>query len=160
MTDERGSYVTSVRLCERSRKIAKQLPNLSAFVRECILYEAARWQIGEHVQPMMMETLGVCNPMTNLGCCPLCWPDGKPTSKDWKEYFYGLQDGDIDVLDLSLRPAGQFGHLKAGKHFGHLARANEPTNEESYQTTLDNWKESSQSRGKRGILTRFWRFLI
>tara|TARA_B100000035_G_C20734948_1_gene437156 strand:+ start:26 stop:505 length:480 start_codon:yes stop_codon:yes gene_type:complete len=158
--NEKGSYVTSVRLCERSRKIAKQLPNLSAFVRECILYEAGRWQIGDHVQPAMMDSIGVCNPMSNMGCCPLCWPDGKPLQREWKDYFYGIQTGDLDVNDLSIRPQGQYGHLKAGKHFGHLARADEPSDEESYQTTLNNWQNTSQSRGKRGIFTRIWRFFI
>jgi len=121
--NEKGSYVTSVRLCERSRKIAKQLPNLSQFVRECILYEAGRWNIGEHVQPGSMEQIGVCNPMSQMGCCPLCWPDGKPEANQWKQYFYDIQSGNVDVKDLSLRPAGLYGHLKAGKHFGHLARA-------------------------------------
>ncbi len=148
--DEKGSYVTSVRLCERTRKIAKQLPNLSAFVRECILFEAGRWQIGEHVQPKMMETLGVCNPMSQMGCCPLCWPDGKPLVKEWKDYFYNVQSGIIDVQDLSLRPAGQYGHLKAGKHFGHLARADEPSNQEGYQTTLNNWENVSQPPPSKG----------
>lgn len=157
---ERGSYVTSVRLCERSRKIAKQLPNLSAFVRECILYEAARWQIGDHTQPTLQEKIGVCNPMSTKGCCPLCWPDGKPDPGKWKQYYSDLLLDEVDVLDLDLRPPGLYGHLKAGKHFGHLARSDDPSQEESYQTTLDNWKESSQPRGKRGILTRFWRFLI
>lgn len=161
MSDQqRGSYVTSVRLCERSRKIAKQLPNLSQFVRECILYEAGRWQIGEHVQPKLMDEIGVCNPMSGMGCCPLCWPDGKPVAKEWKAYYEAIKLGLIDGSNLNLRPEGQYGHLKAGKHFGHLARADEPSDEEGYQTTLNNWQNTPQSRGKEGILRRIWRFLI
>lgn len=157
---ERGSYVTSVRLCERSRKIAKQLPNLSQFVRECILFEAGRWQIGEHVQPVMMDSIGVCNPMSNLGCCPLCWPDGKPEPKAWRRYYQDLEALRVDVNDLSERPPGLYGHLKAGKHFGHLARPDEPTNQEGYQTTLNNWENVPQPPPRRGIFTRIWRFLI
>lgn len=162
MTGDRevGSYVTSIRLCERSRKIAKTLPNLSAFVRECILYEAGRWQIGEHVQPVLMEELGVCNPFSNMGCCPLCWPDGKPEAKHWKQYHYDITHNLVDVTDLEARPPGLYGHLKMGKHFGHLARADEVTQEESSHAPGDNRKDSSQTRGGRGILTRIWQFLI
>lgn len=75
-------HITSVSLCAETEKIAQQMPNRSAFFRECL----RRWNAANaetHIHPT--ETAR-CYPHSRLGLCPLCWPDGAPTHDQWKYY--------------------------------------------------------------------------
>ena len=79
--------ITSVNLDQESKEIADRVGNFSGFVRECL----RRWNafdLGEHMQPRReYQELGKkCFPYLKKGCCVLCWPDGPPTSEDWKYY--------------------------------------------------------------------------
>lgn len=95
------SRVSSVSLTDETWEIAKSMPNFSSFVRECLIrwrYEA-QVDKSRHLHPMQIGRnprtnhieYTVCYPHSKLGLCLLCWPNGAPTSGDWKSWVSGWQ---------------------------------------------------------------------
>jgi len=70
--------IKSVSLDERTAQIAKELPNFSHFVREC-LYRHAITVNSEVCDRDSMGFRGIdrCNPMVQPVCF-VCWPQGAP----------------------------------------------------------------------------------
>jgi len=75
-------HITSINLDEETERIAKNLDNRSAFMRECL----RRWNAFEtstHVHPTETPK---CYPSSKSGLCQICWPDGPPPHESWLYY--------------------------------------------------------------------------
>jgi hypothetical protein len=82
------TWRTSINLDEETHRIAKTMPNRSAFMRECI----RRWHAAQsttHIHPV--KDAPRCYPHSKNGVCPLCWPNGILSTEDWK--YYRLMSG-------------------------------------------------------------------
>ena len=84
-----SKYMTSVNLDEETSQIAKQLPNRSAFFRECL----RRWATAQATDHMHPTESPRCYPHSKMGVCPLCWPNGIINSEDWKYYRQMCREG-------------------------------------------------------------------
>ena len=91
------TWRTSINLDEETHRIAKTMPNRSAFMRECI----RRWYASQsttHIHPV--KDAPRCYPHSRKGVCPLCWPNGILSSKDWKYYRLMSGQGKETFLDV------------------------------------------------------------
>ena len=75
-------HITSISLDEETAKIASNLGNRSAFMRECL----RRWNALEtstHIHPTVTPK---CYPSSKAGLCQICWPHGAPPHEAWLYY--------------------------------------------------------------------------
>lgn len=82
-------HITSINLDEETERIAKNLDNRSAFMRECL----RRWNAHEtstHIHPTETPK---CYPSSRNGLCQICWPDGAPPHESW--LYYRGQGGKV-----------------------------------------------------------------
>ena len=77
--------IKTVALDEKSNEIAKQLPNFSHFVRECLYRYASNISVSECDRPKTEDFPDLCNPFVQPVCFA-CWPDGAPPSESVKQY--------------------------------------------------------------------------
>jgi len=96
-------HITSVSLDAETEKIAKMMPNRSAFFRECL----RRWNAIEsntHIHPQ--TGLARCYPFSSKGLCPLCWPYGPPSHDQWL-YYRQMKEtsGALAAVDEQAREA-------------------------------------------------------
>ena len=92
------SVIKSVSLDEKTAHIARNLPNFSHFVRECLL----RHELGESRLECHWgkpkQFMGRCNPITvNRAHCFICWPFGRPPKSGVSDFAYS---GDITLEEL------------------------------------------------------------
>jgi len=92
------SVIKSVSLDEKTAHIARNLPNFSHFVRECLL----RHELGESRLECHWgkpkQFLGRCNPNTvNRAHCFICWPLGRPPKSGVSAFAYS---GEITLEEL------------------------------------------------------------
>ncbi len=94
----KGSRITSISLDDESFRIKESLIKnygFSNWIRECLRRYANDHQIrrGEavHVQPEANRVRGLCNAM-NKELCPICWPTGRPSQRDWMDWRGGVLD--------------------------------------------------------------------
>ena len=80
-----SSIIKTVSLDENSAKIAKELPNFSHFVRECLYRYASNMSVGECTREKLERFKGNCNPFTQPVCFA-CWPNGAPPMGSVKQY--------------------------------------------------------------------------
>jgi hypothetical protein len=80
-----SSIIKTVSLDENSAKIAKELPNFSHFVRECLYRYASNISVGECTREKLDDFAGLCNPFTQPVCFA-CWPDGSPPREKVRLY--------------------------------------------------------------------------
>ena len=81
-----SSIIKTVSLDENSAKIAKELPNFSHFVRECLYRYASNMSVGECTREKLERFKGNCNPFTQPVCFA-CWPNGAPPMNSVKQYI-------------------------------------------------------------------------
>jgi len=79
------SWRTSINLDEQTSRIAKKMPNRSAFMRECI----RRWHAAQSTTHIHPTETPRCYPHSTRGVCPICWPNGILGQEDWK-YYRGM----------------------------------------------------------------------
>jgi hypothetical protein len=87
------SVIKSVALDEKTAAIAKDMPNFSHFVRECLLryhvnaetFEGCINPYMEEGSPGWLDT-GRCNPASKEYMCFSCWPNGRPPRHVIKEF--------------------------------------------------------------------------
>ena len=82
------SRVKSISLDDRTWEIAARMPNLSHFVRECLLrYEAqVLGSKANHMDdhPIKFGDEPICKPnTTKTALCFICWPNGRPSDTEW-----------------------------------------------------------------------------
>tara|TARA_Y100000401_G_C8256953_1_gene191245 strand:- start:262 stop:753 length:492 start_codon:yes stop_codon:yes gene_type:complete len=80
-----SSIIKTVSLDENSAKIAKELPNFSHFVRECLYRYASNLSVGECTREKLEKFKGNCNPFTQPVCFA-CWPNGAPPMESVKQF--------------------------------------------------------------------------
>ena len=116
------SIIKSVSLTPDTDEIRQRLPNFSRFVRSC-LREWAAMEGGDHIQTNPLDRVpsdntgqehwfSRCNPMHANGCCPICWPFGRPSRdsfRAWRDYCQKLiaqgvipDASDIEFIDTGL----------------------------------------------------------
>lgn len=92
--------ITSISLDEESAEIAEHIPNLSAFVRSCLLRWANQNRVmAENQHLHWRENYQVCWPFSSRGLCHTCWPDGPPPHEVWIKFC----DNSRDHLDPNPR---------------------------------------------------------
>ena len=77
--------IKTVSLDEKSAQLAKQMPNFSHFVRECLFRYASNFQAQECARDSLEEFEGKCNPFI-APTCFVCWPDGCPPKKSVRQF--------------------------------------------------------------------------
>ena len=91
--------IKTVALDEQSASIAKELPNFSHFVRECLYRHAIRNDL-ECPRPKTFRGTDRCNPLMQPVCFS-CWPNGSPGPDAVKQFS---ADGlSINFLDLKAK---------------------------------------------------------
>lgn len=80
-----SSIIKTVSLDENSAKIAKELPNFSHFVRECLYRYASNISVGECTREKTEAFDNLCNPFVQPVCFA-CWPDGSPPRDKVRQY--------------------------------------------------------------------------
>jgi len=82
-----SSIIKSISLDLKTSHIAKRVPNLSKFVRECLL----RWDAIQRSPDCPVERMG--HGLVGSHCVPaptrIClkhWPHGTPRMEDWREF--------------------------------------------------------------------------
>ena len=83
-----SSIVKSISLDARTATIAQRIPNLSRFVRECLM----RYDIAEGARDYGCEREEggrLCMPYKAAypGRCIVCWPAGPPDKPSWSTYL-------------------------------------------------------------------------
>lgn len=81
-----ASIITTIALDEESRKIAKTLPNLSHFVRECLYRYASNIMIEDCEREKPWRGTNRCNPFVQPVCFS-CWPSGSPPRESVVRFF-------------------------------------------------------------------------
>ena len=112
---ERMRKVTTVSLDEKTSVIAKQLPNFSHFVRECLLRHHASLMNVDECPFNRVERFGNrCVPrVLNRPHCFVCWPHGKPSETLVKNF---LSHKDLGRLDSATKAENwQLVNLNQGK---------------------------------------------
>ncbi len=95
-------HITSVSLCAETEKIAKMMPNRSAFFRECL----RRWYAIESNSHIHQTNTARCYPFSSKGLCPLCWPYGPPSHEQWMYYRqFHETSGALAAVDEQAREA-------------------------------------------------------
>lgn len=79
-----ATRITTISLDEKTAKIAKTLPNLSHFVRECLYRHAANMNVQECSREKWEES-DCCNPFVQPVCFA-CWPNGAPPKRAVRQY--------------------------------------------------------------------------
>lgn len=95
--------VTTVSLDEKTAQIAKQMPNFSHFVRECLLRHHANNMNRDECQYARQERFANrCVPIVKgRPVCFVCWPNGRPSQDLVTSY---LRDhNDINRLDRETK---------------------------------------------------------
>jgi hypothetical protein len=95
--------VTTVSLDEKTAQIAKQMPNFSHFVRECLLrHHASSLNRDECVYVRQERFANRCVPrVKGRPVCFVCWPHGRPSQDLVTQY---LRDhNDITRLDRETK---------------------------------------------------------
>lgn len=116
------SIIKSISLTPDTDEIRQRIPNFSRFVRNC-LREWSAMEGGHHTQRNPLDRVpsdntgkehwfSRCNPMHANGCCPICWPFGRPTRdsfRAWRDYCQKLlakgtepDASDIEFIDSAL----------------------------------------------------------
>ena len=79
------SIIKSISLDPQTAELARQVPNFSRFVRECLLRHP-RSSGGEWIQCKREdEEAKLCLPMVKPRCLK-CWPAGRPPQEAWIAY--------------------------------------------------------------------------
>ena len=93
-----GTRITSVSLDDETFHIKETLIKtygFSAWIRECLRRYAREHlnKTGDAVHTMDEENRigGLCNGL-NPNLCPICWPDGRPSQKDWMGWVSGSSE--------------------------------------------------------------------
>ncbi len=81
-----SSIITTIALDEESRKIAKTLPNLSHFVRECLYRYASNIMIEDCEREKPWRGTDRCNPFVQPVCFS-CWTNGAPPRVSVVRFF-------------------------------------------------------------------------
>lgn len=88
-----SNRIKSVNLCDETEPIAEHIManggNFSRFVRECLIRYYAETS-GALSCPRKFdggEEPPLCNPH-QARRCPSCWPAGKPSTDDWRDYRF------------------------------------------------------------------------
>lgn len=80
------SYIRSISLCDESYQEAKNIGNLSKWVRQELLKDK-HMREGVHTGTRKANPDDVlCNPMLTP-TCSICWPYGTPQREDWIYYL-------------------------------------------------------------------------
>lgn len=114
-----SNRIKSVNLCDETEPIADHIManggNFSRFVRECLIRYYAETKAGAFCPRKFdgEEEPPLCNPHQDRRCVT-CWPAGKPTVDDWRNYRYNgpkttthqrsyTQEGEWEVGDKYTR---------------------------------------------------------
>ena len=89
-----SSIIKSISLDPKTANIAKQVPNFSKFVRECLL----RWDAIRRTPDCPVERLGGEQALVGGHCVPnasrIClkhWPSGTARMEDWREFRHMIE---------------------------------------------------------------------
>lgn len=95
--------ITTVSLDEKTAEIAKQMPNFSHFVRECLLrHHASSLNRDECVYIRQERFSNRCVPrVKGRPVCFVCWPHGRPSQDLVTDYLRNHQD--IKKLDRETK---------------------------------------------------------
>ena len=95
--------VTTISLDEKTAAIAKQMPNFSHFVRECLLRHHANSINRDECQYIRQERFANrCVPIVKgRPVCFVCWPNGRPSQDLVTSYLRDHQD--IKRLDRETK---------------------------------------------------------
>ena len=95
--------ITTVSLDEKTAEIAKQMPNFSHFVRECLLrHHASALNRDECAWIRQERFANRCVPNAKgRPVCFVCWPHGRPSQDLVTDYLRNHQD--IEKLDRETK---------------------------------------------------------
>tara|TARA_R110002012_G_scaffold225136_1_gene397123 strand:+ start:1716 stop:2135 length:420 start_codon:yes stop_codon:yes gene_type:complete len=80
--------IKTISLDKESDEIASKKKNFSAWVRKQLKEESSLVEYN-HITRSIFEQKGICNP-SSTPRCGICYPYGKPTTKDIRNYNLGL----------------------------------------------------------------------
>lgn len=136
--------ITTISLDEKTAVIAKQLPNFSHFVRECLLRHHAQSMNRDDCPFNKVERFGNrCVPRVHQRPhCFVCWPNGKPSEELVKSY---LSHRDLKRLDEATKLENwELLEVNDGMHH-------------SLQDSIKESATSPKTLGVRGYLVRLFK---